>query len=354
MLHEFLTANTQEILARTRAKVAARTIPVPTEAELNNGVPIFLSQLIDRLRPSTTDRGAIEVSAVQHGGELLAMGFTVSQVIHGYGDIRQVVMVLADETDARITVDEFRQFNRCLDDAVAHSVTEYERRRDQSIAYQGAERLGSLAHELRNRLSAAMLAVTVLQEGTVGINGSTGAILVRNLRAMRDLINHSLVGVRLESGLGQRRRVSVSELVGEVEVEASLEAIAGGFGLAVSPVDPGIDVDADPQILSAAIANLLQNALKFSRAHGHVALRTTATAAHVRIEIEDECGGLPPGAAEDLFLPFSQRSANRIGLGLGLSITRKGVEAMDGTLSVRDLPGKGCVFSIELPRLRAP
>jgi len=91
MLHEFLTANTQEILARTRAKVAARTIPVPTEAELNNGVPIFLSQLIDRLRPSTTDRGAIEVSAVQHGGELLAMGFTVSQVIHGYGDIRQVL-----------------------------------------------------------------------------------------------------------------------------------------------------------------------------------------------------------------------------------------------------------------------
>ncbi len=354
MIHEFLTANTSEIIARTRAKVAARTTPVPTEAVLENGVPLFLNQLIDRLCPSTADNdnGAIEETAAQHGGELLTMGFTVSQLIHGYGDICQVVMLLADETHAQITVDEFRRFNRCLDDAIAHSVTEYERRRDQSITYQGAERLGSLAHELRNRLSAAMLAVTVLQEGTVGINGSTGAILVRNLRAMRDLINHSLVGVRLDSGLGQRRRVSVAEIVGEVEIEASLEAIAGGFKLAVSPVEHGIDVDADPQILSAAIANLLQNALKFSRPQGHVTLRTSATADHVRIEVEDECGGLPPDAAEHLFLPFAQRSANRIGLGLGLSISRKGVEAMDGALSVRDLPGTGCVFSIELPRLR--
>ena len=61
--------------------------------------------------------------------------------------------------------------------------------------------------------------------------------------------------------------------------------------------------------------------------------------------------GLPPGKAEDLFVPFSQRSAKRTGMGLGLSISRKGVEAMDGALSVRDLPGKGCVFCIELPRL---
>ncbi len=328
-----------------------RTTPVPTEAELKNGVPLFLEQLIERLSPSTVDHGAIEESATQHGGELLTMGFTVSQVIHGYGDICQVVMTLADQTDARITADEFRRFNRCLDDAIAHSVTEYERQRDQSIAYQGAERLGSLAHELRNRLSAAMLSYTILQEGTVGINGSTGAILVRNLRGMRDLINQSIVGVRLESGLGQRRRVSMAELVSEVEIDASLEAIAGGLGLAVSPVGHGIDVDADPQILSAAIANLLQNALKFSRAHGHVSLRTIATAERVTIEVEDECGGLPPGAAEDLFLPFAQRSGNRIGLGLGLSISRKGVESMGGTIAVRDLPGKGCVFAIDLPRL---
>ena len=124
-------------------------------------------------------------------------------------------------------------------------------------------------------------------------------------------------------------------------------------GLAVSPVAPGVDVDADAQILSAAISNLLQNAFKFSHSHGHVTLRTTATDDRVLIEVEDECGGLPPGKAEDLFLPFSQRSEQRSGLGLGLTISRKAVEAMGGTLGVRNLPGKGCVFSIELPRLPA-
>jgi hypothetical protein len=353
MLHEFLTTNTREIIARTRAKVAVRKTPLPTEAELKNGVPLFLSQLIDRLRLATIDNGAIEESAALHGGELLAMGFTVSQVVHGYGDVCQVVTQLADETDAPITADEFHIFNRCLDDAIANAVTEYQRRRDESIAYEGIERMGVLAHELRNRLGAAILSFTILQQGTVAIGGSTGAVLGRSLRGMSDLINNALTGVRLESGLGLRQRISMFRLIGDAEVEASMGADAGGFDLSVSPVALGIDVEVDEQIFSAALGNLLQNAFKFSRAHGHVTLRTTATAARVLIEVEDECGGLPPGKAEGLFQPFEQRSNKRTGLGLGLAISRKGVEAMGGTLGVRDLPGKGCVFSIELPRLPA-
>ena len=350
MLHEFLAAHTTQIITRTRAKVAARSTPVQTEGELKNGVPLFLNQLIDRLRLATRDSGAIEESAALHGGELLAMGFTVSQVIHGYGDICQVVTEL---TDAPITADEFHVLNRCLDDAIAFSVTEYQRQRDASIAYEGTERLGVLAHELRNRLGAAMLSFTILQEGTVAIGGSTGAVLGRSLRGMGELINNALAGVRIESGLGQHHRVSLARLIGDAEVEATMGADVGGFGLFVAPVASGIDVEVDEQILSAAIGNLLQNAFKFSHTHGHVSLRTTATDTRVVIEIEDECGGLPTGQAEDLFLPFSQRSDKRTGLGLGLTISRKGVEAMGGTLRVRDLPGKGCVFSIDLPRMPA-
>jgi signal transduction histidine kinase len=351
VLHEFLTASTPEIIARTRAKAAARMLPILTEDELKHGVPLFLSQLIDRLRLATTDSRAIERGATLHGGELLAMGFTVSQVVHGYGDICQVVTALAVETEAPITTHEFHTFNRCLDDAIAHAVTEYERQRDASVAFAGTESLGALAHELRNRLSAAMLAFDMLQDGTVGIHGSTGALLHRNLKAMRNIITNSITTVRLESGLGEARRISLSELLGEVEVEASLEARAGGFGLAVDHVEAGIDVEVDPQILSSAIANLIQNAFKFSRTHGHVSVRTRATADRISIDVEDECGGLPPGRSEELFQAFQQRGSNRKGLGLGLAISRKGVEAMGGSIAVQDLPGKGCVFSIELPRL---
>jgi len=333
MLHEFLKANAEVITARARATMAARTVPVPTAEALKNGVPLFLGQLIDRLR-AAPDRKAIEESATRHGGEMLAMGFTVGQVVRGYGDICQVITALAEETGAPIAIDEFRMLNRCLDEAIAHAVSEYERQRDEAAAAdEGTETRGELAHELRNRLSAAMLSYGILRGGTVAIGGSTGAVLGRNLRAMQTLINNSLVG--------------------EVGVEAAMGAEVAGLGLAVAPVAQGIDVEADQEVLSAAIENLLQNAFKFTRPRGLVSLRATAAGGRVLIEVEDECGGLPPGAAQGLFRPYEQRGADQTGLGLGLSISRKGVEAMGGTLGVRDLPGKGCVFSIDLPRLPA-
>lgn len=353
MLHEFLGQHAGEILERTRAKAAQRTAPRLGASELSNGVPLFLDQLIVQLRLATSEGGAIEETATLHGAELRALGFTVSQVIHSYGDVCQAVTQLAHEIDAPITASEFKLFNRCLDNAIAHAVTEYERRRDESVILDGAERLGVLAHELRNRLTAAMLAYTILQQGTVAIGGSTGAVLGRSLRGMRDLINHALTGVRLESGFALHTRVAVSELVQDAEVEATMGLGDRSFELQVAPVDPELAVLADPQLLAAALGNLLQNAAKFGRPRGHITLRTRASDDEVRIEVEDECGGLPPGDPEALFHRFEQRGEDRQGLGLGLSISRKAVVAMGGRLEVRDLPGKGCVFTIVLPRLRA-
>jgi C4-dicarboxylate-specific signal transduction histidine kinase len=69
----------------------------------------------------------------------------------------------------------------------------------------------------------------------------------------------------------------------------------------------------------------------------------------VRIDVSDHCGGLPPGLAAQMFRPFTQAHDNKNGLGLGLSIARRGVEGDGGTLGVRDIPGVGCVFTISLP-----
>ena len=126
------------------------------------------------------------------------------------------------------------------------------------------------------------------------------------------------------------------------------------MALSVAPVASGTEVAGDPQILAGAVANLVQNAVKFTRVGGHVSVRTTVTGARVEIEIADECGGLPPGKAEELFGAFEQRGADRSGLGLGLFISRKGVEASGGVIRVRDVPGMGCVFTIDLPLLPPP
>jgi signal transduction histidine kinase len=118
----------------------------------------------------------------------------------------------------------------------------------------------------------------------------------------------------------------------------------------VTSVDHALVVLADRQILAAAVFNLLQNAFKFTRAHSSVRLRASATSTRVLVEVEDECGGLPPGKMEDLLRPFEQRGHDRTGVGLGLSICFKAVKAMDGELHIRDLPGKGCIFTIDLPK----
>jgi signal transduction histidine kinase len=350
VLYEFLQSKRAEIIARTKTKVAARAVPRATEAELTHGIPLFCDQLIDTLSGSMQRGDEMNVTATKHGGELLRLGFSVAQVVHDYGDVCQAVTELALELDAQITVDEFHTLNRCLDDAIADAVTEYGRVRDQSLADQEIERMGALAHELRNRLNTAMLSFGILKGGTVAINGSTGALLERSLKGLNDLIDRSLAEVRLESTVQRRETILLAEFVEELEITAIVEAKARGYQLTVAPVEYGVLIEADRQLLSAAVANLLQNAFKFTLAPGHVWLRTHATSDLVFIDIEDQCGGLPPGQAEALFRPFHQRSTDRSGLGLGLSISRKAIQLNGGEIRVRNLPGRGCVFTVELPR----
>lgn len=81
-----------------------------------------------------------------------------------------------------------------------------------------------------------------------------------------------------------------------------------------------------------------------------MSLNAYAVADRILIDVEDRCGGLPAGDAEKMFLPFTQVGTDTSGLGLGLSISRRSVEANEGILSVRNMPGVGCVFTIDLPR----
>jgi signal transduction histidine kinase len=293
---------------------------------------------------------AMAASATQQGDDMLRMGFTVGQVVHGYGDVCQAVTELAFEVDAPITVDEFRTLNRCLDDAIANAVTEYGRLRELTLVGDGTERLGALAHEMRNRLNTAMLSLGILRNGTVAVSGSTGAVLERSLRGLAGLIDGALTQVRVEAVGPQLQRIDLAEFVEETEIAGIIEARSGDHHLTVEPPEYGVIIETDRQLLATAVANLLQNAFKFTQDGGHVQLRTQVSADRVLIHIEDECGGLPPGQAEDLFRPFTQRSTDRTGLGLGLTISRKAIRLIGGELSVRNLPGLGCVFTVDLPR----
>jgi len=372
MMHDFLSNNRIELVERCRAKVAERPAQAATVQQLQTGVPLFLDQLIRTLRIeqaaqpmesrkiSGLANGApalseIGVTAARHGKELLGLGFTVDQVVHDYGDLCQAITDLAHERDAPFQIDEFRTLNRCLDNAIAEAVTEFSYQRDFAVADKQAvemnERLGFLAHELRNFLGTATLAFTAAKVGNFNLAGATGSVLERSLVGLRNVIDRTLAEVRITAGPAVQQRVfSAAQFVTEVRHSAALEAEIHGCIFTVSPVDALLAIQGDWDLLFSAVGNLLQNAFKFTHPHTQVTLNVYAVADRILIDVKDNCGGLPPGTAESMFLPFVQMSGDRSGLGLGLSIARRSIEANDGELTVRDVPRVGCIFTISLPR----
>ncbi|MFM9927221.1 HAMP domain-containing sensor histidine kinase [Variovorax sp. H27-G14] len=370
-MHRFLSKNRDELIARCKLKVGQRRSRAATPTQLDNGVPMFLDQLTRTLAAEYVDDAAessaisgpsggdalalseIGLSATAHGKELLNIGYTVDQVVHDYGDLCQAITDLAFERDAPFSVEEFRTLNRCLDNAIADAVTEFSFQRDALLSVQQIalekQRLGFLVHELRNSLGTATLAVRALELGNMPIGGATGAILKRSLSTLGLLISRATAEVRGE-GMDQRQTFSVATFIADVELAARLDPGMKDAVFEVRAVDPSLAVHANRDLLHAALANLLQNAFKFTRENSLVTLKAHALGEHVLIDVEDHCGGLAPGSAAKMFVPFRPNEDSRAGLGLGLSIARQSIEADQGTLTVRNVPDSGCVFTISLPR----
>jgi hypothetical protein len=178
MLHDFLTSNRSEIVARAAARGTLRGGSAAVHAQVDNGIPLFLRQLTKVLggrssseaAPSSA-RVAMNATATSNGEDRQRDGFSVNDLVHAYGDVCQVVTELATEQGVPISTEEYKTFNGCLDDATAHAVTEYVAQRERSLARADTERLGVLAHEMRNHLSAAILSYDSLQAGHVGFSG---------------------------------------------------------------------------------------------------------------------------------------------------------------------------------------
>lgn len=371
-MHELVTTHRDELIERCKEKVARRTSPRPTSVELDYGVPLFLDQLIETLRLDAAsdaqaslqvsghgggqvpDLSDIGTAAAKHGGDLQLRGFTVEQVVHDYGDVCQAITELAIEKYPHVAATEFHTLNRCLDNAIAAAVTEYSRQHDLGVEERGTrnagERLGHFAHELRNLLASVILALNAIKTGKAAFAGPTAAVLDRNLLGLRNLIDRTLAEVRLSADMSLSQEVILLfAFISEIGVGAALEAQTRGCKFTVDRVDQDLTVKADRHMLASAVSNLLQNAFKYTRPQSNVSLKVYAERDRIFIEIADECGGLPPGQVEELFAPFSQRSTDRSGLGLGLTISRRAVKSIGGNLYVRNLPGTGCIFTIDLP-----
>lgn len=380
MLYNFLTENREEILAMTEKKTVELAGSGPSSDQLRLGLPIFFEQLmkvlirvpdsdssVDKVARSKgaresdeeaiaqaghrPDEAEVAKSAGLHGVELLRLGYTLSHVVHAYGAMCQSVTELATKKKTQITTTEFHDMNRILDIGIAGAVTSFDLQKSLQETSREVQHLGFLAHELRNALTAVNLSFQMIKKGSVGLGGNTGKVMEKGLQRIGELIDRSLTEVRLR--VDPKVHVEAGnllQLIDQLLISARVEAQTRNQSFVIH-VDPTLIIEADLQLFYSALSNLIQNALKYTRTGGKIQVRANLEEENIVIEIEDECGGrLPESTPHKLFKPFEQQHENRTGLGLGLTIAQRAMELNNGFILARNLPGKGCIFKMSLPR----
>lgn len=351
MLYEFLEKYRAEIMALTEEKSLKLAGPLPSSNELKMGLPLFFEHLIGYLKTPGLEsiEKKIVSSAADHGKELLRLNYTLSHVVHSYGAICQAVTELAQRRHADIATREFNDLNLCLDIAIAAAVSEFQFQSVQASEEREIQHLGSLVHEIRNALSSATIAHEMIQQGLVGNSGSTARVLGENLVRMRNLVDRSLSEVRMRTDpVLHIEKFHLNVLVDQILLTAQSEAGKKKQNLN-SDIVQGIELETDRQLLLSAIANLVQNALKYSKNGGQISVRAGVSAKNVIIEVEDDCGGISDELMKHIFKPFVSGAFDKSGLGLGLTIVQKAIFLLQGKISVRDHSGSGCAFLIDIP-----
>jgi signal transduction histidine kinase len=353
LLQEFLKKHRDQILVDCEIRIVARAALLPTSVQMKKGLPIFFNQLIDALNTNllkvrNRDEILISQSAATHGDELWKLGYTLSHVVHTYGAMCQAITGIAVLTKEPLTAEEFHKLNSCLDIAIAGAVTKFEMTSQENFKRKEEVNLGSFAHELRNALCRAQIAVEMLSKGLVGLGGSTSKVLARSLKDMDVLITRSLSEVRLrvKSELIEEYFL-INGVINQLAITADIEAEAKNQSIHIQ-MEPNIHVNTDRHLVLAAIGNLIQNALKFTKEKGVIQISVKSEDKCAVIEVQDQCGGIPPVEMAKLFKAFNQQDTDKSGLGLGLIISKKAIEKCGGSLEVRNL-SDGCVFAIQLP-----
>ncbi|NOU32263.1 MAG: hypothetical protein HOO96_30525 [Polyangiaceae bacterium] len=196
MLHELIAANQDLIAQRVCARVDARIAPLAVGSEIADGIPVLLAQLVEALREERSAhlvaRQHIVACGARYGNALLLAGLPIAQVVLAYGDVCQTITQLATEAGLVIPADEFRIFNRCLDEAIDGAVTAYAHAREEHLAEHGTARLVGLGRDVRSVVDEAVRSFESIQRGKIAARGSTATMHGRSLEGVLDLIERAL------------------------------------------------------------------------------------------------------------------------------------------------------------------
>jgi two-component system sensor histidine kinase KdpD len=214
--------------------------------------------------------------------------------------------------------------------------------------------LRATSHDLRTPLTGIRAAVGALRNATLTISDEDRRELLETIdaeserlaRIVSDLLDLS----RLEAGhaLPERELWHLQDLVDEV-----ITRLGARDRVSVEGERPLVEVD--PAQVERVLANLIENALKFSSPGEPVGVRITATRSEAILRVVDHGPGVPEQELERVFEPFYRRGdAGRSGAGLGLAIARGFAEANGGRVWAESRPGQGATFALALPLATVP
>src|ERR1700686_1656514 len=217
--------------------------------------------------------------------------------------------------------------------------------------------LSSMSHELRSPLNAILGFAQLLESPSPLPTASQKENIAQILQAgwhLLKLINEVLDLAVVESGKMSLSPESVSsaEVISECQAMMEPQAKQRGISMTFPPLDIPYYVHADRTRVKQVLINLLSNAIKYNREQGTVEVKCTTTSPErIRISFKDTGAGLPPEKLTQLFHPFNrlgQESRAGEGTGIGLVMSKRVVELMEGAIGVESTVGVGSVFWIEL------
>jgi signal transduction histidine kinase len=355
-LFEVLAARRSDVMLLWTTQVRNTLAPEDTSAiELTNHIPRFLDEIVAALTldaglPSGSPTAPVETNtAAGHGAQRLRLGFSLDAIIREYGLLRDAIVEVARHSLVELTFRELQIVFDCIIGGIAHAVSEYTRRRDAEFTRQANEHFAFVAHELRNPLSAATMAFQLLKAQGHFPTGRPTSALERGLRRTSELIDQTLQTARATAGIDLRREATtLSALIDDAVLGALPEAESKAITIRVA-IAQDATMSLDVRLVRSALVNLVLNGVKYTHKQSTIELRAGITEGKVLIEVEDCCGGIAPETIEKAFAPFMRFDKSQKGFGLGLAIARQAAEAHGGTIYVKNLPGKGCVFLLELP-----
>ncbi|KAA0123786.1 PAS domain-containing sensor histidine kinase [Methylobacterium sp. P1-11] len=281
---------------------------------------------------------------------------------------RNQEQLLASERELIETVKDLKRSRRTLELQTQQLADLAERYLDQKAAAEAAnqakaEFLANMSHELRTPLNAIIGFADVMENAVLGPLGTPRYTeYCRDIREsgsnLLSMIDDILDMARLEARRVQLSPKVISAQTAITAALAPVDAAAREKAITVSvDVAPGLDLLADPHAIRQILANLLQNAVKFTPAGGRVAVRARRAGACTHLYIEDNGIGIPRSDLARLGRPFTQveRQMTRChkGSGLGLAITRSMVELHGGALRIRSEESVGTIVLVRLPATRA-